>query len=98
MASAPALREPVIPADYHFHEGNCHLQLRNYNEAFSCFQRALEVDETHAQAHNNLAFLFHMAKRYQDAWLHLHAAKGNGEQVNPQFAEALVQAMSQDQE
>lgn len=91
----PATTEPVIPAKYYFHFGNCYLRMQRYNEAYRQFLQAIEVDPEHGDAHHNLAIILYMARRYDDAWLHLQLAKQYGAETNPQFEEALNQAMQE---
>ena len=93
--SPPATTEPVVPAKYHFHCGNCYMQMQRYNEAYRRFLQAIEVDPEHGDAQHNLAIILYMARRYDDAWLHLQLAKQYGAETSPQFEEALTRAMQE---
>lgn len=85
----PNPTKAVTPAKYHYQAGNCLLRLKKYNEAHQQYMNAIATDPKHGEAHNNLAYIYFLAKKYEKAWEHLQSAKRYGAKVNPQ-AEAQL--------
>lgn len=89
----PMVTEPVVPAKYYFHCGNCYLKMQKWNEAFAEYAQAIEIDPNYGEAHNNLAYIYYLAKQYDNAWEHLQLAEENGAEVNPKVKEMLQEAL-----
>jgi tetratricopeptide (TPR) repeat protein len=64
----PIITEPVVPAKYYFHCGNCYLRMQRWSEAHQEFLKAIELDPGYGDAHNNLAYIYYLAKQYDNAW------------------------------
>lgn len=81
----PQPSEAVIPAEFKFHEGNCYLKMKKWNDALKAYEEAVQTDPKHGKAHNNLAFIYSLAKQYDKSWEHLQLAKANGVAVPQQI-------------
>lgn len=89
----PPITEPVVPPDYYYHCANCLLRMEKYNESFQQYHKTLELEPKHGDAHNNLAYIYFLAKQYEKSWEHMQLAKQYGAEVNPQAEAALKKAM-----
>ncbi|MBN1273399.1 MAG: tetratricopeptide repeat protein [Candidatus Aminicenantes bacterium] len=86
-------KEEHIPADYYYFHGNILFKLKNYQEAFEQYQKAITIDPSHGNAYNNLANLYYMARRYKEALECLEKAEKNGVEVNPDLRKAVLKAL-----
>lgn len=86
-------KEEQIPADYFYFHGNILFKLKNYQEAFGQYQKAIAADPAHGNAYNNLANLYYMARRYEKALEYLEKAEKNGVEVNPDLKKAVLKAL-----
>lgn len=92
------LRAPIpdlkqIPAEFHYVYGNILFKLKKYSEALSQYLETVKTDPTHGSAYNNLANLYYMARKYQEALFYLQKAESCGAKINPQFKQAIYKAM-----
>ena len=53
------------------------------------YKKVIEIDSTHAQAHNNLAVIFYHQKNYEKSWEHLKKTENLGLEVHPDFKKEL---------
>ena len=89
----PKQKAMQTPAGYYFQAGNCYLRMQKYDEAHRCYLQAVETNPNHGDAHNNLAFIYFLAKQYEKSWEHLQKAEQCGVKINPQVKEQLKKAM-----
>jgi tetratricopeptide (TPR) repeat protein len=95
------LREPIpteekeerLPADYHYIHGNILFQQKQFEEAFAEYLETITIDPGHGNSHINLANLYYMAQKYQQALDHLNKADEAGADVNPKFKQAILKAL-----
>ena len=90
----PEAVEPVIPAKYHFQSANCYLKLQKWNEAYQNDLQALDVDPNHAEAHQNLAYIYYLAKQYENSWKHIELAEKNGATVPQQVKDMVIKELN----
>jgi len=90
----PMMTEPVVPAKYYFYCGNCYLKMQKWNEAFAEYAQAIEIDPNYGEAHNNLAYIYYLAKQYENAWKHLQIAEECGAKINPKVKEMLQKELA----
>jgi tetratricopeptide (TPR) repeat protein len=89
----PTPMEPLVPAEYYYHAGNCLLKLQQWNQAFVEYQKAIEIEPGHGESHNNLSYIYFLAKQYEKSWEHMQIAKECGVEVNAQAENALKQKL-----
>ncbi len=83
----PAL--PAITADDWFERG-VELELISADDAVTAYERALELDPRHADAHVNLGRLLHEARRLAQAELHYRAALATGPHATAAYNLGIV--------
>ncbi|GEM_PF-2106838 len=72
------------------------LQMTGRNaEAVDQWLQVVSIDPNHALAHSRLAIELYYASRYEQAWLHVHAAQRLGAVVPPQFLPLLSAQMAE---
>jgi len=89
----PLLPVKKIPADYFYLHGNIFFRLKKYQEAYVQYIEAIKIDPQHANAYNNLANLYYMAKQYQKALDCLKQAEAKGVKINPELKRAILKAL-----
>lgn len=57
-----AAKGPLRPQAW-FYMGNAYLQKGDYSQAESAYQKAIHADARHADAHNNLAWLYFLQRK-----------------------------------
>jgi tetratricopeptide (TPR) repeat protein len=67
--------------------------LKKYSEALNRYLETVKTDPTHGSAYNNLANLYYMARKYQQALFYLQKAESCGAKINPRFKQTLYKAM-----
>jgi tetratricopeptide (TPR) repeat protein len=82
-----------MSADYYYFNGNIFMKLKKYNEAHANYIEALKQNPLHGNASNNLASLYYMIKKYQQALDYLNQAEANGVKINPEFKKAILKAL-----
>jgi tetratricopeptide (TPR) repeat protein len=82
-----------MSADYYYFNGNIFMKMKKYNEAHANYLEALKLNPRHGNASNNLASLYYMIKKYQQALDFLNQAEANGVKINPEFKKAILKAM-----
>ena len=82
-------RNPV-PAFVHLSLGATHFRMGHLDAAEDAFRQALAGDAGLAEAHNNLAVVYMLNRRYQEAEREVAAAEKAGFAVNPKFKEDLA--------
>ena len=50
-----------------FSLGNVHTDLKEYNEAMSCYQKAIEINPNIVGAHNNLGLIYRTLNDFENA-------------------------------
>lgn len=88
------LQEPnfAIPPKVYFLRGGAYFRKGMLKEASEQFTRTIALDPNHGDAHNNLAVIYYLTKKYDLAWKHMRLAEENGAKVNPKFVEDLKKA------
>lgn len=92
------LTEPLpliaeMSADYYYIAGNIFMKLKKYNDAHDQYMEAIHVNPGHGNALNNLANLYFMIKKYQQALDYLNQAQTSGVKINQEFKKALLKAL-----
>ena len=87
--------EPV-PAWISIALGGAYFRSNAMAEAEREYRAALAVDPGLGEAHNNLAVVLMLTRRYAEAAEELKAAEDAGVRVNPQFKEDLRKALAKD--
>jgi len=82
-----------MPVDYFYLHGNILFKIKKFQEAFSQYLEALKTNPKHGPSYNNLANLYFMGKRYQQAYDFLIKAEENGVKVNLKFKKAVLKAL-----
>jgi len=75
-------------ADY-YNRGIDHLKKGEYDQAISCFDKALEINPRHADAYNNRTIAYYTKGEYHKAWEDVHKAQCLGHQIHPEFLKKL---------
>lgn len=92
-ADRPPTVNMEIPADYHYVHGNILLKLERIREAQALYEKAVEIDPEHGEAHNNLAAIFFSDQKYQEALEYLEKAESFGASIQPEFKQRLLDAL-----
>ncbi len=92
------LTEPMplvseMSADYYYFNGNIFMKMKKFNDAHANYIEALKLNPLHGNASNNLASLYFMIKKYQQALDYLNQAEANGVKINPEFKKAILNAL-----
>lgn len=66
-------------------------------DAILAWQRVLELDPSHDEAHVRLAILLYYSGDYAESWDHVHQAEAMGQGVPPQFRPLLASQMAEPQ-
>ena len=74
--------------------GSAYFRANDMASAEREYREALKVDPKLGEAHNNLAVVYMLTGRYDDAEREIKEAEANGFRVNPQFKEDLKKAKS----
>jgi tetratricopeptide (TPR) repeat protein len=82
-----------MSADYYYFTGNIFMKMKKYNDAHANYLEALKLNPLHGNASNNLASLYFMIKKYQQALDYLTQAEANGVKINPEFKKAILKAL-----
>jgi tetratricopeptide (TPR) repeat protein len=90
----PLVEAKGIPAGYYYVHGNILFKLKKFKEALDMYFKTVEIDPQHGSAYNNIANLFYMGRKYQQALFYLSKAEGCGIKVNPKFREAIEQKLN----
>jgi tetratricopeptide (TPR) repeat protein len=92
------IRTPVptfeqLPAEYHYVHGNILFKLKKFHEAKKQYLEAVEVDQNHGNALNNVAILLFLEKKYRKAKEFLDRAEASGMVINQNFKRDLEKAL-----
>ncbi|MDO8587508.1 MAG: tetratricopeptide repeat protein [Armatimonadota bacterium] len=68
------------------------------DSAMEEFSKAVEIDPNSVDAHSNLAMGYYNKRDYGRAWEEVHACRGLGAEINPEFIKALSQALPDPQQ
>lgn len=82
-----------MSADYYYFNGNIFMKMKKYNEAHAQYIEALKLNPLHGNASNNLASLYFMIKKYQQALDYLNQAEASGVKINQEFKKVILKAM-----
>ena len=88
-------RDVAVPAEIYLSLGSALFRSNRFPEAEAEYLNALKVNKDFGEAHNNLAVIYMMKYRYQDALTHLKAAEKAGYRVNPELKEQIKSRMAQ---
>lgn len=89
----PLASGEAMPAEYCYLNGNIYFRMKKFQEAHDQYQETIRLDPKHGDAYNNLAALYFQVKQYQKAMDYLNQAEANGAKVNPEFKEAVLNAL-----
>jgi tetratricopeptide (TPR) repeat protein len=81
-----------IPAEYLYFHGNCLFRLKRYPEAEAEYRAALEADDTHRNAYNNLINLLYTQKRFREAGEVLAQAESYKVEIQAGLRKAVLDA------
>jgi tetratricopeptide (TPR) repeat protein len=81
-ANNMSLTSPV-PAFVSLALGSAYFRSNRLNDAETWYKKAIDADSKYGEAHNNLAALYLMTERYDEAAAHVKAAEKAGFRVNP---------------
>ena len=82
------------PASYYFYEANALFNLKRNDEAIAAWKHAVERDPEYGVAYNNLAVVYWMTGRLDDARASLARADELGFKVNPSFRADLEKSIA----
>jgi tetratricopeptide (TPR) repeat protein len=85
MGSVP----PPVPAGMSMALGSAYFRLNKLTDAEREYRAAIEVDPAFGEAHNNLAVVYMITERFDQADGEVKLAEKHGFKVNPQFKEDL---------
>jgi len=83
----------TIPANYYYLHGNILFRLKDYANARKQYLAAIQTNPRHGEAYNNLANLYYMSGRYEDALDYLNQSISSGAKVNENLAAAIFTAL-----
>jgi glyoxylase-like metal-dependent hydrolase (beta-lactamase superfamily II) len=83
----------AIPANYYYHHGNIFFRLKDYENARQQYLAAIQINPRHGEAYNNLANLYYMSGRYDDALDCLNQSISSGAKVNEKLSAAIFAAL-----
>ena len=94
--TVPALETDASepPAAYYFYEANALFNLKRNDEAIAAWKHAVERDPEYGVAYNNLAVVYWMTGRLEDAQASLARADRLGFKVNPSFRADLEKSIA----
>ena len=81
--------EPV-PSFVWLSLGSAYFRAERFDDAERAFKAAIKADDSAAAAHNNLAVLYLMKDRPDDAARHLQAAQNAGLSVDPELTDRVM--------
>jgi len=87
-----AKSKPPVPAWISIALGGAYFRTGAMADAEREYRAALDVDPKLGQAHNNLAVVYMLTKRFDEAEAEVKAAEKTGFRVNPQLKEDLKKA------
>jgi len=85
----------IAPAGYHWHMGNIHLKLKEYNEAERQYILGIKTDNKHANSYNNLVNLYYMFKKHNLAAQVINQAEAQKVVLNEKLVAAVRRAVAQ---
>jgi tetratricopeptide (TPR) repeat protein len=85
----------IAPARYHWHLGNAHLKLKEYNAAERQYILGIKTDNKHANSYNNLVNLYYMFKKYSLADQVIKQAESQKVKLNEKLVAAVKKAAGQ---
>jgi tetratricopeptide (TPR) repeat protein len=81
-----------VPAEYVYFHGNCLFRLKRFPEAEAKYRAALEADDTHRNAYNNLINLLYTEKRFQEAGAVLAQAESHKVEIQAGLRKTVLEA------
>lgn len=84
--------DTIAPANYHWHMGNTHLKLKEYNEAEKQYLLGIKTDSKYTNCYNNLINLYYVFKKYPRAMAVIKQAQANEVKVNEKLVAAVQKA------
>jgi Flp pilus assembly protein TadD len=88
------LRGVQVPAEVSLGLGSAYFRLGRHRQAEDNYRAAIAVDGRMGEAHNNLAVIYMLSGRLDEAEREMKAAEKAGFTVSPKFKEDLKQRMS----
>jgi hydroxyacylglutathione hydrolase len=83
----------AIPANYFYLHGNIFFRLKDYDNARKQYLAAVQIDPKHGEAYNNLANLYYMSHRYDEALDCLSQSISSGAKINDNLKAAIFAAL-----
>jgi hydroxyacylglutathione hydrolase len=83
----------TIPANYFFLHGNIFFRLKDYENARKQYLAVIRIDPKHGEAYNNLANLYYMSHRYDEALDCLNQSISFGVTINENLKAAIFTAL-----
>ncbi len=82
-----------IPANYFYLHGNILFRLKDYDNSLKQYLAAIQIDPKHGEAYNNLANLYYMLRRYDEALDCLGQSVSSGVEINENLKAAIFAAL-----
>jgi hydroxyacylglutathione hydrolase len=83
----------AIPANYYYLHGNILFRMKDYDSARKQYLAAIQTNPKHGEAYNNLANLYYMSRRYDEALDCLGQSVSFGVNINENLKEAIFAAL-----
>ena len=83
----------AIPANYYYLHGNILFRMKDYENARKQYLAAIQADPKHGEAYNNLANLYYMSRRYDEALDCLSQSISFGVKINENLKTAIFAAL-----
>ena len=86
----PIPKVPETREEFCYIHGNILFKLKRYQDAYSQYSEVVRINPDHGKAHNNLANLNFMGRRYKEALSHVKRAEECGIKVDPEFKDSIL--------
>lgn len=83
----------AIPANYFYLHGNILFRMKDYDNARKQYLAAIQINPKHGEAYNNLANLYYMSRRYDEALDCLSQSVSSGVKINEDLKGAIFAAL-----
>jgi len=93
MKKLPQTNKKVL-SEFHYFHGNIFFQMKQFQKAYALYIEAIKANPQNGAAYNNLAIIFHMGKKHQEALKYLNEAEKNGVKVNPKLKASIEKALN----
>jgi len=83
----------AIPVNYFYLHGNILFRMKDYDNARKQYLAAIQTNPKHGESYNNLANLYYMSRRYEEALDCLSQSISFGVKINENLKEAIFAAL-----